>query len=93
MKKMTLSIYLLITSILFTSCSSIESRNHFDDTFPGTYPGIQYINNEWQYLEHQREKKYISRSKRDFKRLGLVIDYPFSAILDTLAYPFDMGDK
>ena len=93
MKKTLLTCLLLLSLISLSSCNSIESRNHYDDTFKGTYPGIQYNNSEWKHLEYLRQKNKISRVSRDFKRLGLLIDYPFSAILDTLAIPFDIEDK
>lgn len=93
MKKTVLSLLALGACLTFSSCNSIESRSHFRDTFKGTYPGIQYNKNEWNYLAEEHEKKKISRISRDASRLYIVIDYPFSAILDTFAIPFDMEEE
>ena len=89
MKKALLASVTLTSLLLLSSCNSIESRNHFSDTFKGTYPGLQYNKSEWRFITEEHEKKKLTRIQRDTKRLYIVVDYPFSAILDTLAIPFD----
>jgi uncharacterized protein YceK len=81
--------------LLASGCSSINGRG--DSRFyPGIYPGLQYRQADyvdgsegeppltWGYDDPVYDKAKVER------RLGALIDFPFSIGLDTILLPWDL---
>ena len=82
--------------LLASGCSSIYGRgdNRF---YPGVYPGLQY--RQADYVEGSKGKPPLTsgyddpvydRAKSE-RRLGALIDFPFSIALDTILLPWDLA--
>ena len=79
-KSKTLSLMLTALSMSAAGCASIGGRG--DDRFyPGVYPGVR---NHAYYFAHPEESDMPS-----VWWLG-IIDFPFSAALDTALLPWDL---
>jgi len=75
------SIYIrLLISIniifIMAGCSSLQSRSKFHQA--GPYPGVRYISEN--YSEGEWGPARIP---------AMIVDLPFSAVMDTLTLPFD----
>ena len=69
-------IFIIVAVFMFNGCSSLKSRGVYHDG--GTYPGVRNLGQNYQDAEWG-----VARVP------AMILDLPFSTVLDTIALPMD----
>lgn len=69
-------IYIITAVFMFNGCSSLKSRGVYHDG--GTYPGVRNLGQNYQDAEWGAARVP-----------AMILDLPFSTVLDTIALPMD----
>jgi len=69
-------IFIIVAVLMFNGCSSLKSRGVYHDG--GTYPGVRNLGQNYQDSEWG-----VARVP------AMILDLPFSTVLDTIALPMD----